>query len=56
AAPPMSELPTPPAHTRAPSLLQALIPLLVLVVLLAAGVALFGSDAAFGANQIALVL
>jgi len=52
----MSELPTPPAHTRAPSLLQALIPLLVLVVLLAAGVALFGSDAAFGANQIALVL
>lgn len=53
---PMSELPTLPANAREPSLLQALLPLLVLVVLLATGVGLFGADAAFGANQVALVL
>ena len=49
--------PTPrPTDVRPPSLLQALVPLGVLVVLLATGVALFGADAAYGANQIALVL
>ena len=52
----MSEIPTLPAHARAPSLLQSLVPLVVLIVLLSAGVALFGADAAYGANQIALVL
>jgi len=52
----MSELPSPPLPVRAPSLLQALLPILVLVLLLAGGVALFGADAAFGANQVALVL
>lgn len=45
-----------PAGVRAPSLLQAFLPLLVLVVLLAGGVALFGEDAAYGANQVSLVL
>ena len=52
----MSEIPRLPDHAHPPSLLQALLPLVVLVALLATGVALFGSDAAFGANQIALVL
>ena len=45
-----------PAGVRAPSLLQAFLPLLVLVALLAGGVALFGEDAAYGANQVSLVL
>ena len=52
----MSE-PSPSDHAvRAPTLLQALVPLVILVALLATGVLLFGADAAFGANQIALVL
>lgn len=46
----------PPTGVRAPSLLQALLPLLVLVALLAGGVALFGEDAAYGANQVSLIL
>lgn len=52
----MSETLHPPGPTRSPTLWQALIPVLVLVVLLGGGVGLFGADAAFGANQIALVL
>ena len=52
----MSEIPSLPANARPPTLWQALLPLLVLMVLLAAGVALFGADAAFGANQVALIL
>ncbi len=52
----MTETSSPPASAREPTLLQSIVPLVVLVVLLAAGVALFGADAAFGANQVALVL
>ncbi len=42
--------------TRKPTLLQAAIPILFLVVLLAGSVKLFGSDASYGPNQIALIL
>jgi len=52
----MSETPNPPAQRRNPSLFQALLPLVVLITLLASAVMLFGADAAFGANQIALLL
>ena len=41
---------------RAPSLLQALTPLLFLVVLLVLGIVLFADDAVYGASQIALLL
>jgi Na+:H+ antiporter, NhaC family len=41
---------------REPSLLQAAIPLLLLIVLLAASVALFADDSSYGPNQIALLL
>ena len=44
-----------PAH-RKPSLLDAFVPLIVLIVLLFTSVALFGSDSSFGPNQIALLL
>lgn len=45
-------------HTqvRAPSLLDAIIPMLVLIALLAASVWLFGSDSSYGPNQIALFI
>lgn len=46
----------PSESVRQPSLLQALAPLLVLVLLLVAAVALFGSDASYGPNQIVLLL
>ncbi len=39
-----------------PTLWQALLPIAVLVVLLAASVVLFGSDSSYGPNQIALML
>ena len=42
--------------TRAPSLLQALTPLLFLVALLVLGIMLFADDAVYGASQIALLL
>src|SRR5690554_6588864 len=41
---------------RAPSLLQALTPLLFLVALLVLGIMLFADDAVYGARQIALLL
>lgn len=41
---------------RAPSLLQALAPLLTLIVLLALSVYLYADDSSYGANQIALLL
>lgn len=41
---------------RAPSLLDALLPVLLLIVLLFFSVRLFGSDSSYGANQIALLL
>ena len=41
---------------RQPSMLQALTPLLLLVALLATSVILFGDDASYGPNQIALLL
>ena len=41
---------------RAPSMLQALIPLLFLVTLLVLGIILFADDALYGASQIALLL
>ncbi len=42
--------------TRAPSLVQAMIPVIALVIMLAFSVKLFGSDSSSGANQIALLL
>jgi len=39
-----------------PSLLDALIPILSLIVMLAASVIFYGSDSSYGANQIALIL
>jgi Na+:H+ antiporter, NhaC family len=41
---------------RAPSMLHALVPLLLLITLLATSVYLFGDDASYGPNQIALLL
>ncbi|MDQ3270356.1 MAG: Na+/H+ antiporter NhaC [Pseudomonadota bacterium] len=41
---------------RAPSLLQAMIPLLALIALLATSVYLYADDSSYGANQIALLL
>jgi Na+:H+ antiporter, NhaC family len=51
----MSPTTTAPA-TREPSMLQAVFPLLLLVVLLAASVALYGDNSSYGPNQIALLL
>ena len=48
----MSEVKTP----KSPSLTDALIPILILIVLLSASVFLFGDDSSYGANQIALML
>jgi Na+:H+ antiporter, NhaC family len=46
-----------PAHThKRPTLLDALIPIIALVVMLVAAVYLFSSDSSSGANQIALIL
>ncbi|MCH8962521.1 MAG: Na+/H+ antiporter NhaC, partial [Bacteroidetes bacterium] len=42
--------------TRKPTLLQAAIPILFLIVLLSGSVKFFGSDASYGPNQIALIL
>ena len=42
--------------TKSPSLLQAIIPIIFLIVLLSINVYLFGDDATYGANQIALLL
>ena len=42
--------------TSTPSIWQALLPVLVLVVLLTASVVFFGSDSSYGPNQIALIL
>lgn len=47
---------SPAPATREPSLLQALLPLLVLALMLGAAVLLFGDDASSGANQVALML
>lgn len=41
---------------RQPSLLDALIPILSLIVMLATSVIFYGSDSSYGANQIALIL
>ncbi|KKL00315.1 Na+/H+ antiporter NhaC [Rheinheimera mesophila] len=48
------ELQTTPRPHKTPSFLDASIPLLVLIVLLALAVYLYGSDSSYGANQIAL--
>ncbi len=40
--------------TKAPSLLQALIPLFALIAMLSSSVYLFGEDSSYGPNQIAL--
>ena len=40
--------------TKQPSLLQALIPLLALIIMLASSVYFFGEDSSYGPNQIAL--
>ena len=51
----MSET-APAATAREPSLLQALLPLLVLFILLPLAVHLYGADSSYGANQISLLL
>ncbi len=43
-----------PTSKRSPSLVQALTPLLVLIVLLSASVFIYGEDSSYGPNQIAL--
>lgn len=43
-------------ETREPTLLDALIPLVTLIALLALSVYLYGEDASYGANQIALII
>lgn len=43
-------------QVRAPSLLDAILPMLVLILLLAASVILFGSDSSYGPNQISLFI
>lgn len=50
------ELQTTPRQIKAPSFIDASIPLLVLIVLLALAVYLYGSDSSYGANQIALFI
>lgn len=50
------ELQAVPRQIKAPSFLDASIPLLVLIVLLALAVYLYGSDSSYGANQIALFI
>ncbi len=52
----MTDKETPHIETKPPSLLQALIPILFLVVLLALSVRLFKDNSSYGANQIALLL
>ena len=44
------------SSARQPSMLQALLPIGLLVILLAFSVYLYGSDSSYGANQIALVI
>ncbi|WGL17537.1 Na+/H+ antiporter NhaC [Microbulbifer bruguierae] len=52
-----SSTPRDPHHTsRSPSLLDALIPLLVLIALLSLSVFFYGADSSYGPNQIALLL
>lgn len=46
----------PSPEPRAPSRLQALVPIVVLVALLSTSVLLFGADSSYGPNQIALIL
>ena len=41
---------------RAPSMLDALIPVVALIIMLATSVYLYGADSSYGANQIALLL
>ena len=41
-------------HWRTPSLLQALLPVIILIALLASSVSLFGADSSYGPNQIVL--
>jgi len=41
---------------KAPSLIDALIPIFALIIMLATSVAFYGSDSSYGANQIALIL
>ena len=43
-------------NLRAPSYLQALTPLVALIIMLVASVALFGDDSSYGPNQIALLI
>lgn len=51
----LSDNPKKPTH-KAPTLLDALIPLIALVCMLTASVYLFSSDSSYGANQIALIM
>lgn len=43
-------------NTKSPSIIDALIPVLALIVMLASSVILYGEDSSYGANQIALLL
>ncbi|MBT4371239.1 MAG: Na+/H+ antiporter NhaC, partial [Candidatus Marinimicrobia bacterium] len=42
--------------TKTPSMIDALIPILFLIVMLALSVYIYGSDSSYGGNQIALIL
>lgn len=44
------------SHIKEPSLLDALIPIIVLVILMFSAVMLYGSDSSYGPNQIALLM
>jgi len=52
----MSEAKVEPEEFRRPALLFALAPVVVLVLLLSVNVLLYGADATYGPNQIALIL
>jgi NhaC family Na+:H+ antiporter len=54
--PPDSTEPEQGPSIRVPSLLDALTPVIVLIVLLSLSVYLFGEDSSYGANQVALIL
>ena len=43
-------------NSKTPSLLDAVIPVIALIAMLAMSVSLYGSDSSYGANQIALIL
>ena len=43
-------------HHKAPTLIDAIIPIIVLIIMLSVSVYLYGDNSSYGANQIALIL